>query len=130
MARTETPLFRKALALVGLWCLLWAVLGFLNHQAVPSYGERAGYRAAMERCAESRLEAARNGDLTAVYPGRREMAACTDRVRTWYRAAEAAEHRQVAIATLIRALLPALLLLLLAAFAQEVRRLLPPRRPG
>ena len=130
MARTETPLFRKALALVGLWCLLWAVLGFLNHQAVPSFDQRAGYRESMELCAEARLEAARNGDLTARYPGRREMAVCTDQIRRQYRSAEAAEQRQVTIATLIWALLPALLLLLLAAFAEEVRRFLPPRRPG
>ena len=130
MARTETPLFRKALALVALWCLLWAVLGFLNHNRVASYDQRAGYRESMEHCAEDRLEAARDGSLTAVYPGRREMAACTDRIRRQYRGAETAEHRQVTIATLAWALLPALLLLLLAAFAEEVRRLLPPRRPG
>ena len=130
MARTETPLFRKALALVALWCLLWAVIGFLNHNKVPTYDQRAGYRESMEGCAEARLEAARDGTLTALYPGRREMAACTDRIRRQYRGAEAAEQRQITIATLIWALLPALLLLLLAAFAEEVRRFLPPRRPG
>ena len=42
--RTETPLFRKALAAVALWCLLWAVLGYRNHQAVAPYDQRAGYR--------------------------------------------------------------------------------------
>ena len=113
---------------VGLWCLLWAVLGFLSHRAVPSYDQRTGYRPSMERCAEARLEAARNGDLTARYPDRREMAVCTDRIRRQYRGAEAAEQRQVTIATLIRGLLPSLLLLLLAAFAEELRGLL--RRPG
>lgn len=128
MARTETPLFRRALALMALWCLLWAVIGYLNHAAVPSYDQRPGYLGAMQSCADNRLETARNGDLAARRPGRLEMRACTERIRAHYLAAEAVDHRQVSVATLIWALVPSVLLLLLAAFAEELRRLL--RRPG
>jgi len=128
MARTDTPLFRKALALLALWCLLWAVIGYLNHRAVPPYDQRAGYRDAMQRCADDRLLASRDGQLMARRPNRREMAACTESARAGYLQAEAAEHRRVTLATLTLALLPSLLLLLLAAFAQDVRRLL--QAPG
>lgn len=129
MTRTETPLFRRALALVALWCLLWAVLGYLNHRAVPGYDQRPGYREAMQQCAGTRIEASPGGNLYATTPGRREMAYCTDRVRTRYRAAETAQHRQVTFFVLAWALLPSALLLLLAAFAGPLRRLLPPRDP-
>lgn len=130
MTRTETPLFRRALALVALWCLLWAVLGWLSHRAVPTYDQRPGYRESMQACADPQLLSSRSGEFTARLPGRREMGACTGRVRSHYLAAEAAQHRQVTLAILARALLPALLLLLLAAFAEELRRLFRPRRPG
>ena len=127
MARTDTPLFRKALGAVALWCLLWAVLGYLNHRAIASYDQRAGYREAMERCADDQLLSSPNGDLTAHRPSAREMAACTGTVRARSQAAEADEQHRVTIATLARALLPSLLLLLLAAFAPELRRLFPRR---
>ncbi len=127
--QTDTPVFRKALALVAFWCLLWAVVGFFNHRAVPTYDRRAGYRESMQHCADDRIESLRNGDWAARRPGRREMGACTGRVRAAYLATESAEHRQLSIAILAWALLPSLLLLLLAAFAQELRRLLA-RGPG
>jgi hypothetical protein len=127
MARTETPLFRKALAAVALWCLVWAVLGYRNHQAVASYDQRAGYREAMERCADDQLLTSPNGDLTAHRPGAREMAACTGSVRAQYQRTEADEQRQVTWATLAWALLPSLLLLLLAGFAAELGRIFPQR---
>ena len=130
MARTDTPLFRRALALVALWCLLWAVVGWLNHRAVPTYDQRPGYREAMQGCADNQILSSRAGEFTARRPGRWEMGACTGRVRSHYLAAESSEHRRVTIAVLVWALLPALLLLLLAAFAEELRRFFPPRRPG
>ena len=126
--RTETPLFRRALAAVGLWCLAWAVLGYRNHQAVASYDQRAGYRESMERCADDQFLSARNGDLTAHRPTAREMAACTGTARAVYLKAEADEQRQISWATLAWALLPSALLLLLAGFAAELGRLFP-RRP-
>jgi len=126
--RIDTPFFRKALAAVAVWCLLWAVLGFLDHRAVATYDQRAGYREAMERCADDQLLAAPNGDLTAHRLSSREMAACTGTVRARYLRAEADEQRQVAVATLAWALLPSLLLLLLAGFAAELGRVFP-RRP-
>ena len=128
--QTDTPLFRRALALVALWCLLWAVLGYFNHRAVPGYDRRAGYTESMQACADPQLLSSRAGDFTARRPGRFEMGACTGRVRARYLEAERAQHRQVTIAVLAWALLPALLLLLLAAFAGELRRFFPPRRPG
>jgi hypothetical protein len=127
MARTETPLFRKALAAVALWCLAWAVLGYRNHQAVATYDQRTGYREGMERCADDLLLTAPNGDLTAHQPSAREMAACTGTVRARYQAAEAGEQRAITWATLAWGLLPSLLLLLLAAFAPEMRRQFPHR---
>ena len=132
MARwqTDTMLFRRALALVALWCLLWAVLGWFGHRAVPTYDQRPGYRESMQACADPQLLSSRSGDFTARRPGRWEMGACTGRVRGHYLGAERAEHRQVTIAILAFALLPALLLLLLAAFAEQLRRFLPPRDPG
>ena len=51
------------------------------------------------------------------------MTICTDRVRAEYLRAEVRDHRRVTIATLLWALLPSLALLLLAAFAPELRRL-------
>ena len=39
--RTDTPLFRKALAVTVLWLLAWAVIGYRNHQAIQPYGQRA-----------------------------------------------------------------------------------------
>lgn len=127
MARTDTPLFRKALAAVAFWCLLWAVLGYLNHRAVATYDQRAGYREAMERCADDLLLTAPNGDLTAHQPSVREMAACTGTARARFQGAEADEQRQVAWATLAWALLPSFFLLLLAAFAPELQRQFPHR---
>ena len=130
MARTDTPLFRRALALVAFWCLLWAVLGWLNHGAVPTYDQRPGYRTAMQSCADDQILTSRPGEITARRPGGREMGACTQRIRDRFLGAERAEHRQVSIAVLASALLPSALLLLLAAFAEELRRLFRPRRPG
>ncbi|HYD12357.1 MAG TPA: hypothetical protein VEC11_05885 [Allosphingosinicella sp.] len=130
MARTETPLFRRALALVALWCLLWAVLGWLSHRAIPTYDRRAGYAEAMQACADDRLLAAANGELLARRPNRREMFACTERTRGRFIAAESAQHRQVSVMVLAWALLPSLILVLLAAFAAEIGRLLRTRRPG
>ena len=123
--RTETPLFRSALAAVMVWLLAWAAIGYLNHKAVQPYDQRSGYREAMESCADDQLLASPNGELTAHRLSVREMAACTGTVRTRYLDAEAGEQRQVAIATLAWALLPSFLLLLLAAFAPELRRLFP-----
>lgn len=130
MTRTETPLFRRALALVALWCLLWAVIGWLQHGAVPTYDQRAGYRASMQGCADDQILTTPSGAITARRPGGREMGACTERVRARFLTAERGEHRRVTVAVLAWALLPAALLLLLAAFAQELRGLLRPRRPG
>jgi hypothetical protein len=129
MARTDTPSFRKALGAVALWLLVCAALGYRSHRAVPPYDQRDGYRESMQHCADYRLDPSRNGEWTSRAPGRLAMAACTDRVRSGYLRAEDAEQRQVAVATLARALLPSLLLLLLAAFAEELRRRLP-RGPG
>jgi hypothetical protein len=127
MARTETPLFRKALAVVALWCLAWAVLGYRNHRAVATYDQRAGYREAMGRCADDELLTSPNGDLTAHRLGPREMAACTETARSAYMKAEADDQRQVTLATLAWALLPSALLLLLACFPGELSRLFPHR---
>jgi len=117
MTRTETPLFHKALAAVALWCLLWAVLGYRNHRAVTPYDQRAGYREAMEHCADDLLLTAPNGDLIAHQPSVREMAACTGTARARYQGAEADEQHAITWATLAWALLPSLVLLLLAGFA-------------
>jgi hypothetical protein len=125
--RTDTPLFRKGLAAVALWLLAWAAIGFVNHRAVQSYDQRPGYREAMQSCADDRLETAHDGTSTIRQVGRLEMRACTDQIRTRYLDAENAEQRQVAFFTLAWALLPSLLLLLLAAFAPELRRQFPPR---
>lgn len=122
MKRTETALFRKALAVVALWLLAWAVIGYRNHRVVTPYDQRAGYRDLMERCADDRVDTSPGGVLTTRPPGRLEMAACTARVRVRYVQAEETDQRQVAVATLAWALLPSLLLLLLAAFAPELRR--------
>ncbi len=131
MARTDTPLFRRALAMVAFWCLLWAVLGWLQHRAVPSYDQRAGYRETVQACADPELVSSRAGEFTARRPGGRAMGACTERVRERFLAMERAAHRRITVAILAWALLPAALLLLLAAFAEELRRLLRrPRRPG
>jgi hypothetical protein len=127
MARTDTLLFHKALAVVGIWILAWAVAGYLNHRAVPPFDQRDGYRDSMQQCADYRLDPSRNGEWTSRAPGRLEMAACTARIRSRYRQAEDAEQRQVAVGTLAWALLPSLLLLLLAAFAPELRRQFPRR---
>ena len=126
--RTDSLLFRKALALVALWLLIWAAIGFCNHQAVQTYDQRAGYRAAMQGCADDRLELSRDGASTFRPVGGLEMRACTEAIRSRYLSAEDAEQRQVAFSTLAWALLPSLLLLLLAAFAPELRRIFP-RRP-
>lgn len=120
--RTDTPLFRKALALVVLWLLAWATIGYLHHRAIQPYDQRAGYREAMQGCADDRLELARDGALISRPIGRLEMLDCTEHIRSRYLDAENAEQRQVAVATLAWALLPSLLLLLLAAFAPELRR--------
>ena len=124
--RTETPLFRKALAVVALWLLGWAVIGYCNHQAIQPHQQRAGYREAMQSCTDARLESSRDGLSYTVRPvGGLEMRDCTDAIRARYVAAEDAEQRQVAFATLAWALLPSALLLLLAAFTPELRRRLP-----
>lgn len=126
--RTETPLFRKAMAVVALWLLAWAAIGYVHHRAVTHYTQRSGYRAAMASCADYRLDTSPDGAMTIRQPGRLERMACADRIRTRYLDAEAGEQRQVTIATLAWALLPSLLLLLLAAFAPELRRFFT-RRP-
>lgn len=126
--RTDTPLFRKALALVALWLLAWAVLGYRNHQLIQPYGQRAGYREAMQGCADDRLELSRDGATTVRPVGGLEMRDCTEAIRGRYLAAEDAEQRQVALVTLGWGLLPSFLLLLLAAFAPELRRLFTRRR--
>jgi hypothetical protein len=126
--RTETPLFRKALAAVVLWLLAWAAIGYLNHRAVQPFDQRAGYAGAMQECADDRLELSRDGASTFRPVSGLEMRACTEAIRTRYMAAETAEQRQVAVATLAWALLPSLLLLLLAAFAPDLWRQFPHRR--
>lgn len=125
--RTDTPLFHKASAMVACWCLAWAVIGYLNHRAVTPYNQRAGYRESIQACADDELIAAPNGDLTVRRPGGTTVATCTDAIRAHYRTAENAEQRAVAFATLAWALLPSLLLLLLAAFAPELRRVVARR---
>lgn len=127
--RTETPLFRKALAVVMLWLLAWAAIGYTRHHAIQPYSQRAGYREAMQGCAESRLEASRDGLTYTVRPAAAlERRDCTEAIRARFMAAENAGQREIAVATLALALLPSLLLLLLAAFAPELRRLFQ-RRP-
>jgi hypothetical protein len=123
--RSDTPLFRKALAATVLWLLLWAVIGYRNHQAIQPYEQRAGYTAAVQGCADDRLELSGDGTTTLRQVGGLVMRECTERIRDRYLAAENAEQRQVAVATLAWGLLPSLLLLLLAAFAPELRRLFP-----
>ena len=120
--RTETPLFRKAMAAVALWLLAWAAIGYLNHRAIQSFDQRAGYREAMQGCADDRLESTRSGALISRPISRLEMIACTEHIRARYLDAEAADQSRVAVTTLACALLPSLLLLLLAAFAPELRR--------
>ena len=113
--RTDTPRFRKALAAVALWLLAWAAIGYLNHRAIQPFDQRADYREAMQGCADDRLETSPSGTSTIRPIGRLEMAVCTERIRTRYREAENAEQRRVAFITLASALLPSVLLLLLAA---------------
>ena len=50
------------MSLVALWCFAWAVLGFRNHDTVPTYDQRPGYREKMQRCAGDRLQYRRNGE--------------------------------------------------------------------
>ncbi len=128
--RTDTPLMRRALTLIMLWLIGWAVLGYRAHTAILTYDQRPGYREAMARCAGTRFETSSAGDLYARTPGRREMAGCTDAARADFLQAELDEQRRVTFQTLAWALVPSLLLLLLAAFGEEIRRLLQPRRPG
>jgi hypothetical protein len=128
--RTDTPLMRRALTLIMLWLIAWAVLGYRAHISIPTYDQRPGYREAMQRCAGTRFEASPAGDLYATTPGRREMAACTELARARFEEAEQDEQRRVTVQTLAWALVPSLLLLLVAAFGEEIRRLLEPRRPG
>lgn len=116
--RTETALFRKALGAVALWCLAWAVIGTVRHNAIPTYDARPGYREAMQACADDRLLASRSGELMTRRPTRLEMANCTESVRARYIAAETGEQRRASVTILVWALLPSLLLLLLAAFAR------------
>lgn len=127
--RTDTPLMRRALMLIMLWLVAWAVLGYRNHASVPTYDQRPGYREAMERCAGTRFQSSPAGELYATTPDRLEMATCTEQARAIYHQAELNEQRQVTVQTLARALVPSVLLLVLAAFAGEIRRLLQPRRP-
>ncbi len=127
MKRTDSPLFRKALAAVALWLLAWAAIGYLNHRAVLPFDQRTGYREAMQGCADDRLELSRNGAWISRPISRLEMIACTEHVRARYVGAETADQRRVAFATLACALLPSSLLLLLAAFAAELRRRFPRR---
>jgi hypothetical protein len=131
MARwqTDTPVMRRALTLVLVWLVLWMVLGYRSHTSILSYDQRPGDREAMERCAEPRFEASPAGDLYARTPGRREMAGCTELARAAYLQAELNEQRRATFVTLAFALVPSLLILLLAAFAEEIRRLLRPRDP-
>ena len=131
MARwqTDTPVMRRALTLVMIWLILWVVLGYRNHMSILSYDQRPGYREAMERCAGSRFETSLAGELYARTPGRREMAGCTELARARFEEAELDEQRRVTILTLAWALVPSLLLLLLAAFADELARYFP-RRSG
>ena len=131
MARwqTDTPLMRRALMLIMLWLIAWAVLGYRSHTAIPSHDQRPGYREAMARCAGTRFEASPAGDLYATTPDRLEMAGCTGLARARFEQAELDEQRRVTFQTLFWALVPSLLLLLLAAFGEEIRRLLQPRRP-
>ena len=100
-----------------------AVLGFRNHDAVPTYDQRPFYRETMQRCAGDRLQYRRNGEWLSRPATRLDMTICTDRVRRVYLQAEAREHRRVTIAILLWALLPSLAVLLLAAFAPELRRM-------
>lgn len=81
----------------------------------------------MERCAGPRFEASRAGDLYARTPGRREMAGCTGTARAVYLQAELDEQRRVTVLTLAWALVPSVLLLLLAGFAEELGRHFPRR---
>lgn len=128
--RTDTPLMRRALMLVMLWLIAWVVLGYRAHTSILTYDQRPGYREAMQRCAGTRFEASPAGDLFATTPGRLEMAGCTQLARARFEQAELNEQRRVTFQTLFWALVPSFLLLLLAAFGEEIRRLLQPRRPG
>lgn len=132
MARwqTDRPVMRRALALVMVWLVLWVVLGYRRHVSIPSYDQRPGYREAMQACADDRLLASRSGELMARRPTRREMANCTESARARFIAAETGEQRRASVTILAWALLPSLLLLLLAAFSQEIGRLLRPRDSG
>lgn len=126
--RTDAPLMRRALMLIMLWLIVWAVLGYRNHVSILTYDQRPGYREAMESCAGTRFQSSPAGELYATTPDRLEMASCTERARAIYHQAELDEQRRVTVQTLAWALVPSVLLLLLAAFAGEIRRLLQPRR--
>lgn len=121
MTSFQTPLFRIALTVAGIWVAFSAYQGWRAREAVTSYTYRDGYSTETEACAEI-TELAPGPGLTFVSKPNPDHVACLERVNQTYAGYEVSERQRVSIDAAKRALIPAVLLLLVAAFYRQIGR--------
>jgi hypothetical protein len=121
MISLQTPLFRIALTVAGIWVAFSAYQGWRAREAVTSYTYRDGYSTETEACAEI-TELAPGPSLTFVSKPNPDHIACLERVNQTYAGYEMSERQRVSINAAKRALIPAVLLLLVAALYRQIGR--------
>jgi hypothetical protein len=119
MTSTRTPLFRIALTIAVLWIGFATFQGWEARNAVQSHTFGESYDTAAADCAEI-TDLAPGAGLNFVTKPNPDHIGCLERVNRLYAGYEADEKHRVTIAALKRALIPAAVLLLLAAFYRQI----------
>ena len=119
MTSIRTPLFRIALTIAVLWVGFATYQGWKARNAVQGYTLGESYDTAAADCAEV-TEIAPGVGFNFVTKPNPDHIGCLERVNRLYAGYEADEKRRVTIAAAKRALIPAAVLLLLAAFYRQI----------
>lgn len=118
----NTMIFRLVVSLSIPWVIVASVQGISDYNALTPYVWTEAYREATQRCGDERFSLNNVGEWALQRPPEDEMAACIDRERRSFKRSERSEKTTIAIITLRWALIPAILLLALAAFYSALLR--------
>lgn len=120
--RLNTPTFRVALTIGALWMIGWVVAGFVRLRAVEPFEMSQSYREEVGKCADDRIDLT-NNQLPLRPPTIEERNFCVGLATSTFRKWEAAERRGTIADAAKWAVIPAFLILMLAAFWRDVLKL-------